>query len=307
MESRKVIKMAGINSLGGVNSYINSYNSINNVTQKTIQKISTGSKIPTASAGASEYAISARLASNIGATSQSIKNTQNIGSAIKVSEGATNNTIQGLTKIREHLVNAANDTNDSLDRQAIQREINQIISQIDSNAYVEYNGKKLLDGSQSGLMLAGIDGYENFQAGDLRSATLGLTDDQGNVTIDVSTRDSASKSLKIVDMAATVAGDILDGMHVLGDYVVDGFTFETLDPTLDEATTQGAQLQRLEFQEANYRTMEENQIGAESTINDADIARQVTELRTQQTLEQFALFGMKMFNQNRASITALLP
>jgi len=294
-------------TVGGVNHALNNYNSINNITQKTFQKISTGSKIPTASAGASEYAIAARLASNIGATSQSIRNTQNIGSAIKVSEGATNNTIQGLTKIREHLVNAANDTNDSLDRQAIQKDINQIISQIDANAYVEYNGKKLLDGSQSGLMLAGIDGYENFQAGDLRSATLGLTDDQGNVTIDVSTREAASNSLKIVDMAATVAGDILDGMHVLGDYVVDGFTFEMLDPTLDEATTQGAQLQRLEFQEANYATMEENQIGAQSTINDADIARQVTELRSQQTLEQFAIFGMKMFDQNRASILSLLP
>ncbi|MBD3878193.1 MAG: flagellin [Quinella sp. 1Q5] len=294
-------------TVGGVNSYVSNYNRINSATQKTTQRISTGQKFPTASAGASEYAIAARLVSNIGATSQSIRNTQTIGSAIKISEGAINNTIHGLTTIKEHLVNAANDANETYDRQAIQKEINQIISQINSNAYVEYNGKKLLDGSQSGLMLAGIDGYENFQAGDIRAATLGLTDDQGNVKIDVSTRESATNSLKIVDRAATVAGDILDGMHVLGDYVVDGFTFETIDPALDEATTQGAQLQRLEFQEANYATMEENQLGALSTISDADIARQVVEMRNQQTLEQFALFGMKMFNQNRASIQSLLP
>ena len=294
-------------TVGGVNSYVSNYNRINSATQKTIQSISTGQKFPTAAAGASEYAIAARLTSNIGATSQSIRNTQTISSAIKISEGAINNTIQGLTTIKERLVNAANDSNTSIDRQAMQKEINQLISQIDSNAYVEYNGKKLLDGSQSSLMFAGIDGYENFQAGDLRASTLGLTDSQGNVKIDVSTRESASNSLKLVDRATTIAGDILDGMHVLGDYVVDGFTFDTLDPTLDEATTQGAQLQRLEFQEANYVTMEENQLGALSTINDSDIARQVVEMRTQQTLEQFALFGMKMFNQNRASIQSLLP
>ncbi|MBD3878433.1 MAG: flagellin [Quinella sp. 1Q5] len=291
-------------TVGGVNSYVSNYNRINSATQKTIQSISTGQKFPTASAGASEYSIAARLTSNIGATSQSVRNTQTISSAIKISEGAINNTVQGLTTIRERLVNAANDTNETLDRQAMQKEINQLISQIDSNAYVEYNGKRLLDGSQNGLMFAGIDGYENFQVGDLRASTLGLTDNQGNVKIDVSTREAALDSLKIVDQATTVAGDILDGMHVLGDYVGDGFDFES---ALDLATTQGAQLQRLEFQEANYVTMEENQMGALSTINDADIARQIVEMRTQQTLEQFALFGMKMFNQNRASIQSLLP
>ncbi|MBR2774658.1 MAG: hypothetical protein IKD73_06690 [Selenomonadaceae bacterium] len=294
-------------TVGGVNSYVSNYNRITSTTQKTIQSISTGQKFPTAAAGASEYSIAARLTSNIGATSQSIRNTQNIGSAIKISERAINNTIQGLTIIRERLVHAANDSNETIDRQAMQKEINQLISQIDANAYVEYNGKTLLDGSQNDLMLAGIDGYENFQAGDLRASTLGLTDDKGNVTLDVSTRESAANSLKIVDRASTVAGDILDSMHVLGDYVVDGFTVDTLNPALDEATTQGAQLQRLEFQEANYMTMEENQLGALSTISDADIARQVVEMHTQQTLEQFAIFGMKMFNQNRASIQSLLP
>ena len=297
-------------TVGGVNSYVSNYNRITSTTQKTIHRISTGEKFPSAAAGSSEYAIAARLTSNIGATSQSIKNTQNIGSAIKISEGAIENSIKSLSKIKEQVVNAANDTNDSLDRQTIQKGINQIVSQINSNAYVEYNGKTLLDGSQSSLMLAGINGYENFQAGDIRSSTLGLTDKDGNVKIDVSTRESSIESLKLVDQSMTILGDILDGMHILGDYVSDGFDIEStreFESTLDVATTQGAQLQRLEWQELNFATTEENQIGALSTINDADIAQQVTELRSQQTLEQFALFGMKMFNQNRESIKSLLP
>lgn len=294
-------------TVGGVNSSVSMYNNINRATQKTVDRISSGSNHPSASTGASEYAIAARLANNIGATSQSIKNTQNISSAIKVSEGATTNTIDALKTIREHLVNAANDSNASLDRQAIQKNINQIIAQIDANAYVQYNGMNMLDGSRNGMVLAGIDGYENFQAGDLRAASLGLTDEQGNVKLDVSTAESASNSLKIVDAAETKVGDILDSMHILGDYVIDGFTFETFDVALDEATTQGAQLQRLEFQAMNYATMEENQMNFGSTIGDADIAAQVVQLRSQQVQEQFALFGMKMFNQNRQSISTLLP
>ena len=134
-----------------------------------------------------------------------------------------------------------------------------------------------------------------------------MTDDQGNVKIDVSTVEAAKKSLMFVDAAATRAGTILDSMHILGDYVVDGFNFESLDPALDEATTQGAQLQRLEFQEANYRTMEENQIGAAAASDDTDFAKQATKFHSEQIQQQFAIFGMKMFNQNRASISQLLP
>lgn len=291
-------------TIGGVNPYVNTYNGINRSSHLTAQKIATGSNYPGAAQGASEYAIGARLASNIGATSQSIQNTQNLSAMVKTAEGATNNTIKALTTLKEHLISAANDTNGSLDRAAMQKQINQIVAQIDSNARVQYNGKNMLDGSQGSLTLSGIDGFENFKVGDLRAQILGLTDKDGNVTIDVSTVDAANASLKIVDSAATKTGEILDSLHFMQDYVIDGFSFDTV---LDEATTQGAQLQRLEFQQANYTTMEENQLAAQSNSMDADIAKQVAEFKSQQTQEQLALFAMNVFNHNRASMLNLLP
>lgn len=293
-------------TVGGVNPYVSNYNRIDNISQKTTQRISTGSEHPSASMGAAEYAINARLTSNIGATSQSIQNSQNISSAVKVAEGATKNTLDGLSKVRAQLINALNDTNGTLDRQAIQKNINQVVAQINSNAYVQYNDMTLLDGSKNSLRFAGIDGYENFQVGDLRTSTLGLTDEQGNVTIDASTNESAKGSLEIVDSAISVVGDILDTMHFLGDYVADGFSPD-ISLTLEEATTQGAQLQRLEFQQANYVTMEENQMGAQAASEDTDIARQVMNLRSEQTQQQFALFASKMFDQNRMNVLSLLP
>ena len=291
-------------TIGGVNPYINTYNGINRSSHLAAQKIATGSNYPGAAQGASEYAIGARLTSNIGATSQSIQNTQNLSAMVKTAEGATNNTIKALTTLKEHLISAANDTNGSLDRAAMQKEINQIVAQIDSNAYVQYNGKNMLDGSQGNLTLSGIDGFGNFQVGDLRAQILGLTDKDGNVTIDVSTIDAANDSLKIVDSAFTKTGEILDSLHFMQDYVIDGLSF---DKALDEATTQGAQLQRLEAQESLYTTMEENQLAAQSNSTDANIAQQLADLKSQQTQEQLALFGMKMFNQNRANILSLLP
>mgnify|MGYP002625417585 CR=1 FL=1 len=291
-------------AIGGVNPYVNTYNAIERSSYSAAQKITTGSNYPNVSQGASEYAIGARLASNIGATSQSVQNTQNLSSMLKTAESATGNTIKALSTLKEHLIGAANDTNGSLDRAALQKQINQIVAQIDSNARVQYNGKNLLDGSRNSLTLSGIDGLENFQVGDLRSQVLGLTDKDGNVTIDVSTIDAANASLKIVDSASTKAGEILDSLHFMQDYVIDGLSF---GEAIDEATTQGAQLQRLEFQQANYVTMEENQLAAQSNSTDSDIAKQVANLKSSQTQEQLALFGMKMFNQNRANILGLLP
>ncbi len=286
-------------TVGGVNNSISAYKRIVAISQNTLQKIASGSKYPSASMGASEYAISVRLDSNARGTAQSVRNTQNISSAIKISAGATDNTLKGLQAIREQLVNAANDTNGTLDRQALQKSINQSIAQIDANARVQYNGMNLLDGSRNGLVLAGIDGYENFNTGDLRAKTLGLTDSRGNVTIDASTPEAADNSLKIVDNALKSVGNVAESLQFMSDYVGEGIA-------LDEATTQGAQLQRLEFQQANYETMEINQLQALSNIGDADIAKQTTDLQSEQLQQQMALFATMMFNQNSARILALL-
>lgn len=291
-------------TVGGINPYVNTYNGINRSSQLTAQRIATGSEYPGAAQGASDYAVDVRLTSNIGATSQSVQNAQNTGAMVKTAEGATDNTIQALSTLKTHLLDAANDTNGTLDRQALQKQINQVVAQIDANAYVQYNGMNLLDGSRNGFVLSGIDGLTNFQTGDLRAQTLGLTDNEGNVTIDVSTVDAANASLKIVDSAATKAGEILDSMHFMQEYVIDGFTFGV---ALDEATTQGAQLQRLEMQQANYATMEENQIAAQSNSNDADIAAQITAFKNQQTQEQLATFAINVFNHNQKNALNLLP
>lgn len=294
-------------TIGGNNPYVNTYNRINNSTQKTFQTVATGSMHPTAAMGASEYSIAARFESNIRATRQSVQNTQNLSAMVRTAAGATQNTVSALTTIKEHLINAANDSNGSLDRAALQENINQLVRQINENAYVEYNGKRLIDGSQESLTLAGIDGYENFNMGDLRSSVLGLTDAEGNVTIDTSTVEAANNSLAVVDRSIDVARGSLTSLQFMEDFYYDANgnyipDDSSLGKALDEATTQGAQLQRMEFQEANYVTMEENMLAAQSTIDDADMAKQITQLRNQQVQEQLALFAQRTHDQNRQNM-----
>lgn len=287
-------------TINGVNSSLNTLNRIGSGIQKTSQVLSTGSNYPGASYGGSSYSILQRLNSYTGSTAQSIQNTQNASAMLKVAAGATSNTVSALNSIQQHLVNAANGTNSDSDRAAIQQNINQLIHQIDDNAHAQYNGMNLLDGSRNNVMIAGVSGYENISVGDMRAEALGLTDSEGNVTIDVSNDSAIQSSLATVNSALEVSSSVNDNLQsTLNDSGI-------LDYSLDQATDQGAYLARLDYQSDMYTTMEESAQAAESTIGDADMGRQVSQLRLQKIQQQVAIEVSKLFNHSQAGVLRLL-
>lgn len=290
--------MAGI--LGGVNHANSLLNQATRATQRTSQIISSGSNFPSASYNSSAYSIVQRMGSHIGATAQSVQNTQNASAMIKTAAGATENTVSALTSIRQMLINAANGTNADSDRAALQQNINQIVQQIDDNARVEYNGMNLLDGSRNGVMVAGVSGYENVSLGNMSAQSLGLTDNQGNVTIDVSNDNSIQSALENVSGALDFAKGVNDNLQA----TLQGG--DILEYSLDEATTQGAYLQRLEYQADNYTTMEENTQAAASTIGDADIAKNIVQLNLQRIQQQVSVEVSKIFNHSQTSVLDML-
>ena len=286
--------------IGGVNSSISTLNRINSSVQRTSQVLSTGSNYPGAEYGGAAYSILQRMNSQTGLATQSVQNTQNAGAMLRIAAGATSNTVNALSTIQQQLVNAANGVNSDLDRAALQQNINQLVQQIDGNAHVEYNGKNLLDGSQNNVMVAGISGYENVQLGNMTAESLGLADAEGNSTISLANEDAIQKSLQTVNSALEYAQGVNDNLQ---STVESG---DILDYSLDEATTQGAYLQRLEYQANNYTTMEESTQAAENTLGSADIARHVANLKSEETQQQLALQMANVFNHNQENVLDLL-
>lgn len=286
-------------TLGGVNNSLSTLNNVNNAVQKTSQQMATGSKYPSASYGGSAYAVLQRLDSHIAATAQSGQNTQNASAMIRTAEGATAKTVTALTTIKEYIINAANGTNTASDKADLQKGVNQLVSQIDDNSRVTYNGKHILDGSEQNEGIAGVLGYENFNMGDIRAETLGLTDSEGNVTINLSDENSIQAALTTVNSALDKVQNINDSLN----RSIDG---SAIDASLDEATTQGAYLQRLDYQEALYNTMQENEQAASSTIGDADMAKLATQFKNESNQQQLALFASRMYNHNLSNIPNLL-
>ena len=140
-------------------------NKNNNKLSKALEKAASGQKINSAADDASGYAISERMRVQLRGLEAANANTQNAVSLLKTAEGAVSSTVDILKSFKEKAIDAANDTNTDDDRATIQKELNQYMSQIEDNASVTFNGKRLLDGTQGrGIVANPWDAMASFMS-----------------------------------------------------------------------------------------------------------------------------------------------
>lgn len=132
-------------------SALNTYRQLtlnNSAAAKNLEKLSSGFRINRAGDDAAGLAISEKMRGQIRGLNMASKNAQDGISLIQTAEGALHETHAILQRMRELAVQAANDTATDSDRGEIQKEIEQLKSEIDRIASdTEFNTKKLLDGS----------------------------------------------------------------------------------------------------------------------------------------------------------------
>jgi flagellin len=111
-------------------------------------RLSSGLRINTAKDDAAGLAISERFTSQIRGVNQAARNANDAISLSQVAEGALGSMSSNLQRIRELAVQAANATNNSSDRKALQQEVSQLASELDRVAKTtQFNGKNLFDGT----------------------------------------------------------------------------------------------------------------------------------------------------------------
>ena len=137
-----------------INTNIMSLNSQRNLNasqdnlQTSLQRLSSGLRINSAKDDAAGLAISERFTSQIRGLNQAVRNANDGISLSQTAEGALSESGNILQRIRELAVQSANATNSASDRQALQSEVGQLVSELDRIASsTEFNGQKLLDGS----------------------------------------------------------------------------------------------------------------------------------------------------------------
>lgn len=144
-------------NIGALNTY-NKLNSASNAQSKSMEKLSSGLRINRAGDDAAGLAISEKMRAQVRGLDQAARNSQDGISMIQTAEGALNETHDILQRMRELATQAANDTNVGVDRNEIQKEINQLSSEINRvGNTTEFNTQSLLKGDgKSDLKATGI-------------------------------------------------------------------------------------------------------------------------------------------------------
>ena len=174
--------------------------------QKTMEKLSSGEKINKAADDSANLAVSEKMRSQIRGLNKASQNAQNAVSFVQTAEGYLNETTSVLQRIRELAVQASNGIYSDSDRNLLQIEVSQLVSEIDRIAYsAEFNGFKMLTGRFEENPISfhiGANVDQNIQI-NISSATaekLGLKGIQGDSENSIS---SASSIVAIVIFASS--------------------------------------------------------------------------------------------------------
>ena len=126
--------------------------------QQALQRLSSGLRINSAKDDAAGLAISTRFTSQIKGLDVAVRNAGDGIALAQTAEGALGSINESLQRIRELAVQSANATNSDVDRDALQAEVDQLVSEISRTAdETDFNGRKLLDGSFSATFQVGAN------------------------------------------------------------------------------------------------------------------------------------------------------
>src|ERR1700742_2187789 len=137
-----------------LNTNIASLNAQNNLTSsqaslsQSLERLSSGLRINSASDDAAGLAISQQFTTQINGTNQAIRNANDAVSEAQTTAGALSTIVNNLQSIRTLAVEAANGSNSASDRQALDNEVQQQIAEISQIAQqTTFNGLNVLNGT----------------------------------------------------------------------------------------------------------------------------------------------------------------
>ena len=251
---------------------------VTNAQAKSTEKLSSGYRVNRAADDAAGLAISEKMRSTVRGLKRASTNAQDGISVVQIAEGALGEVHSILQRMNELATQAANDANTTIDRTAIQDEIDQLTSEIDRiRSTTQFNTMNLLDGSFTG---------KNLQVGSLSGQKI---------------------DIKISNMQASALG--LTGLSMTS-FGAAGSSMDRIQSAINSVSTQrsylGALQNRLEHTIANLDTTAENTQAAESRIRDTDMASEMVEYSKNNILAQAGQSMLAQANQSTQGVLSLL-
>ena len=269
-------------------SAIANISNTNSLLERSLERLTTGKRINSASDDVSGLAIADKLRTQSSSLSMSITNANNARAMIKIADGAMKETSASLDSIKTKLIQAASSTTSDEGRESIRKDIAKLLKSIDETAKnTTYNGMQLLaktDGSATDAL--------NFQIGETSSSVVST---DGGVRAN-------SEGL---------------GLDTLRDLAANGLTVsgaQTYIDTMDTAISTlsgwksdfGSTQNSLESRIRNMTTTVTNLNAARDQIMNLDFEQESSNFSKLQIQAQSGLFALSQANVIQQNVLRLL-
>jgi len=270
-------------NLNAMNAHRQMGNNIN-AAGKSMEKLSSGLRINRAGDDAAGLAISEKMRGQIRGLDQGSRNAQDAISLIQTAEGALNETHSILQRMRELAVQSGTDTNTTVDRAALQKEFQQLQTEITRiGKQTEFNTKKLIGSAGANL---------KFQVGANQTQVISIS--INNMTASGGTLAVASGSARIDGATITNAQKAITTVE------------KAITAVSTERANLGSVQNRLEHTINNLNTSSENLQASESRIRDVDMAKEMMNFSKNNILQQAAQSMLAQANQAPQGVLQLL-
>ncbi|WP_369361507.1 flagellin N-terminal helical domain-containing protein [Priestia megaterium] len=268
-------------NIAALNTY-RQFNNANNAQGKSMEKLSSGLRINSAADDAAGLAISEKMRGQVRGLDIASRNAQDGISLIQTAEGGLNETHDILQRVRELAVQSANDTNTDDDRVEMQKEVSQLIEEVDRiGNNTQFNTKNILSADQA------LD------------INIGSNSGQA-LTIEWKAQTKAALGEDAVDISAVTIATKTDAQAAI----------DTMDDAIKSVSASRAQMgayqNRLEHSINNLNTSSENLTAAESRIRDVDMAKEMMEQTKNSILSQASQAMLAQANQQPQGVLQLL-
>lgn len=269
-------------NIAAVNAQRNLSGSQTNI-QDSLAKLASGSRINKAADDAAGLAISENLKAQIRSTRQANRNANDGISMVQTAEGGLNEIGNIIVRMRELGIQAASDTVSDVERGFVNKEVQQLKSEMQRIASVTTWGKtKLLDGTtptfdfQVGIFNSETEDRISFDA----AQNVATLDALGLSGADYSSKEGAQSALEYLDKAQ----ENVNGMR----------------------SNLGALQNRLLSTVNNLGVFEENMSAANSRIRDTDMAYSSSELTRNSIMLQASTAALGQANQTANAALSLI-
>lgn len=250
---------------------------------RSLERLSSGTRINKAGDDAAGLAISEKLKANIRSMKQATRNANDGISLVQTAEGAMNEVGNILIRLRELSIQASSDTIGNTERSFVDKEVQGLKAEIDRIASsTEFNGTKLLDGTGGPL---------DIQVG------LNNNPDLDRFIFDTPTRSTTLSALGMQNVSTATKESAQANLQQVDDAIVK---------LNENRSSLGALQNRLMSTINNMNIYRENLESANSRIRDTDMAEETSELTKQNILTQANIAVLGQANQNNQMALKLL-